>query len=80
MAKKKAEEKKPSGPVFTVPPSLHGRNVKLVREGEEVVGVLMSKDSQNPDGGFMFKWKNKGGQSTLSSVSKEELEKLLNGK
>ena len=60
-------------------PSLHGKTVKLVRGGEEVIGVLLSKDKQGPSKNLSFQWKSKTGSACVSEVTEEEVEELLNG-
>lgn len=83
MAKKKAtkkeEIKKPVGPVITAPPTLHGKIAILVRGGEEVQGVLLSKDHQKTSDNFAFQWKDEQGKNCISPVTKEELDGIKNG-
>ncbi len=67
------------GPSVSAVPSLHGKTVKLIRGGEEVVGVLLSKDTQGPSKNMSFKWKSKAGSACVSEVTEEEIDTLLNG-
>ena len=74
------QEQKPKGTTVSAVPTLHGKTVKMVRGGKEVIGVLLSKDKQGPSENLSFQWKNANGSLNVSEVTKEEIKKLLNGK
>ena len=73
------KEIKPTGPVIHAPPTLNGRMVTLVREGEEVRGVLMATSGQFNHDEIVFKWTNKQGTASISPLTGEEKESLLGG-
>jgi len=73
------EEIKPAGPVIHAPETLNGRRVTLVREGEEVRGVIMSNSGQFNNNELVFKWTNKNGTASISPLTGDELETLTNG-
>ena len=72
-------EPEPEGAVIRAIPSLNGKTVKLIRGGQEVIGVLLSKDKQGPSKNLSFQWKDKNGSVCVGDVTQEEVEKLLNG-
>ncbi len=74
------QEQKPKGIEVSAIPTLNGKTVELVRNGEKTIGVLISKDKQGPSDNLSFQWKNKNGSTCINDVSKEEIEKLLSGK
>ena len=85
MAKKieihqEPESKDPKGAVIKAALSLNGKVVEMVRNGQKVKGVLLSKDKQGPSKNLAFQWKDKNGSACVSEVSQEEIEKLLSGK
>lgn len=78
MAKNK-EEIKPTGPVIHALPTLNGKRVTLIREGEEVRGVIMSNSGQFNNDELVFKWTNKQGTASISPLTDEELKALVDG-
>ena len=73
-------KEKPEGTVIKGPLTLHGRKVKLVRGGKEVMGVLLSKDSQGPSDNLAFQWTDGNGSQCVNPVTQEEIEKIKSGK
>ena len=71
------KEIKPTGPVIHAPPTLNGKMVTLVREGEEVRGVLMATKGQFANDELVFKWTNKQGTASISPLTSEERDLLL---
>ena len=75
-----AKEIKTVGPVVRAKTTLHGKVVKLMRGGKEVVGTLLSKDRQGPSDNLAFQWKDINGNSCINEVTKDELDLLRNPK
>ena len=73
------EEVKPMGPVIHAAPTLNGKMVTLVREGEEVRGVLVSQSGQFQKDKLVFKWTSKNGTAAVSPLTNDELDELNNG-
>ena len=74
-----AKEKKLTGPVIHAPTTLNGKRVTLTRGGAEVTGTIMSNSGQFSNDELVFKWNDKYGVASISPLTGEELEQLLNG-
>jgi len=55
------------------PTTLHGKRAKLLRGENEVVGVLLSNDSQITSDNLVFQFIGANGAKCISPVSADEL-------
>lgn len=58
------------------PTTLHGKRAKLMRGDNEVVGVLLSNDSQVNSKNLVFQYVDINGVKSISPVTADEMENI----